>query len=83
MRTCWRDLIISHMESVGDSWSNVESIAIIGSLDAAFDNGYGSAEGEPFTLWTKSRVYFPTEYDGAEGVASVPRNPCEECVDHV
>lgn len=40
-----------------------------------FDNGYGTSEGYPFTLWTKTHVYFPVVYDGSEWVESVPRNP--------
>ena len=40
-----------------------------------FDGGFGCSEGEPFTLWTTNRVYFPVVYDGAEWCASVSRNP--------
>lgn len=53
------------------------------ALDVPFDNGYGGTEGRTFTVWTHTRVYFPTEYNGAEGVASVPRNPCDEPTRHV
>ena len=52
-------------------------------LDKKFDAGYGSPEGEPFTLWTKDRVYFPICYDGAEWVCSVPRNPCDIATEHM
>jgi hypothetical protein len=54
-----------------------------GWLDLEFDDGYGGAEGCFFTVWTVARVYFPTEYDGAEEVNSVPRNPCDEATPHV
>lgn len=47
-----------------------------------FYGGYGGPEGVPFTAWTKERVYFPVVYDGAEWVESVPRNPCDEALDH-
>ena len=52
-------------------------------LDKVFDSGYGGSEGEPFTLWTKDRVYFPAVYDGSEWVASVPRNPCDIATVHI
>ena len=51
-------------------------------LDEPFDGGLGCAMGKPFTAWTLARVYFPTEYDGAEGVGSAPRNPCNEWTKH-
>lgn len=44
------------------------------------DSGYGGFEGATFTAWTTSRVYFWVEYDGAQWVDSVPRNPCDEVV---
>ena len=56
----------------GDAW-----------LDIEFDDGYGVAEGCWFTVWTAKRVYFPKEYDGAEGVRSAPRDPCDEAMRHV
>lgn len=52
-------------------------------LDREFFDGFGGAEGAPFTIWTRTRVYFPTEYDGSEWVSSVPRNPCDEVIQHV
>jgi hypothetical protein len=52
-------------------------------LHRQFDAGYGGSEGRPFTLWTTNRVYFPGVYDGAEWVASVPRNPNGEATRHV
>lgn len=52
-------------------------------LDVKFDNGWGGTEGEPFTAWSETRVYFPVCYDGAEWVESAPRNPCDEKTEHV
>lgn len=52
------------------------------SLHREFDAGYGSAEGDYFTIWTEDRVYFPHCYDGAESVHSVPRNPCNKATHH-
>lgn len=50
---------------------------------ALFDASWGSTHGDPFTIWTEDRVYFPGNYDGSEWVASVPRHPCNEYTDHV
>lgn len=47
-----------------------------------FDNGYGGAEGMPFTAWSEDYVYFPVVYDGAEWVGRVPRNPCDKVTYH-
>jgi hypothetical protein len=52
-------------------------------LKREFDGGYGGAEGNPFTAWTKNYVIFPTEYDGSESIARVRRNPAPEPTDHV
>jgi len=91
--TCWRELIAESM--LGKDWSDepgrkhpVDPGPIIActlseaALDERFDAGFGAAEGKPFTAWTAARVYFPTEYDGAEGVGSAPRNPCDEATVH-
>ena len=51
--------------------------------DREFDSDYGCMEGHPFTAWSKTRVYFPVDYDGAEWVGSVPRNPCDEVTEHM
>lgn len=42
-----------------------------------FNAGYGIPNGKPFTAWSDTYVYFPTEYDGTEWVSRVPRNPRE------
>lgn len=52
-------------------------------LDREFDGGYGLPEGEPFTLWTETRVYFPVVYDGAESVRSVPIHQTGEVTNHI
>ena len=82
--TRWRTELSMAMESQGDSWDDVEGSTLTdGELDQEFNEGFGATEGVPFTLWTKKRVYFPWVYDGSEGVASVPRNPCNERTQHV
>jgi hypothetical protein len=74
--TTWRKLINEVMERHKDSWENIEHCTLTEKeLDIEFDNGYGGEGGKPFTLWTKERIYFPTEYDTSENVASVQRNP--------
>ena len=72
----WREMITDVMEIYGESFADVVSSTITDEqLDVEFDSGFGSPEGIPFTIWTKNRVYFPHEYDGAESVRSVSRNP--------
>lgn len=82
--TTWRELIDHEMQRHGDTWPDLVDMTGDGDwLDTPFDNDYGGTEGEPFTLWTKKRVYFPVQYDGAEWVASVPRFPCDQPTYHV
>jgi hypothetical protein len=47
-----------------------------------FYEGFGKADGEPFTAWSKEWVYFPVQYDGRESVGRVPRNPCAIMTEH-
>jgi hypothetical protein len=81
----WRELIQREMRKNDDSFDNVEfSISREENwLEIQFDSSYGYEEGVPFTLWTKSRVYFPVCYDGSEWCGSVPRNPCEQILGHI
>lgn len=76
-------MITDVMNSNGDNWDNVVGVAGEDGLDRPFDTGYGGENGDPFTLWTHEWVYFPACYDGAEWVASVPRNPCDKQTMHV
>lgn len=72
----WRKLITEQMALCGEGWSDVVSSTLSGDeLNKEFDSGYGGSDGQPFTLWTEKRVYFPVVYDGAEWVGSVSRNP--------
>lgn len=82
--TTWRKLITARMAENGEQWDDVVSTsAPDGTLEEDFDDSFGGCEGHPFTVWTKRRVYFPTVYDGAEDVRSVPRDPNEEMTRHV
>lgn len=72
----WRSLISDALEEAGETWADVVSCTLDeAGLDRVFDSGFGSPEGQPFTLWTTRRVYFPLEYDGAESVGSASRDP--------
>ena len=82
----WRKLIERELEARGESWGDVLVSDITldkKGLDREFDAGYGAEEGEPFTMWSKNRVYFPVCYDGAESVASVSRNPDGKPTRHI
>ena len=75
-KTTWEKEITIEMANHGETWLDVESCTLTEpQLETVFDCGYGSAEGAPFTVWTKNRVYFPLEYDGSEAVGSVSRHP--------
>lgn len=75
-RTTWRQQLTDALKEQQETWPDIESITLTDNqLDTEFDDGFGGAEGEPFTVWTKNRVYFPIVYDGAEWVESVSRHP--------
>ncbi len=79
-----RKQILESMEQKGDTWADVIRCTLTpAQLDVEFDSGWGGENGEPFTLWTKKRVYFPACYDGSEWVASAPRKPCDEIMQGV
>lgn len=83
MKTTWKEMIVSEMESNKECWKDtISSTFKAGEEDEYFDSGYGGINGGSFTLWTHLHVYFPACYDGAEWVGSVPRNPCEKKCDH-
>lgn len=79
--TTWRKEILGEMREHDESWDDVMHHTAV-DLDKEFYAGFGCPEGEPFTLWTKKRVYFPTCHDGAEEAESVPRFPCDEITNH-
>jgi hypothetical protein len=41
----------------------------------SFNGGYGSPECYATYIWTNRRVLWVTQYDGATGLSSAPRNP--------
>ena len=42
-----------------------------------FDGGYGAPECYAVYIWTNRRVIWVTQYDGATGLDSAPRNPVD------
>jgi len=76
MNTNWKELIQNEMSNHNETFEDVISSTLTEEeLLKEFYGGYGCSEGEPFTLWTHKRTYFPGVYDGAEWCASVSRNP--------
>lgn len=83
MKTTWQQLIDAERRRVKDDSDVVHCTLTNHQLNVEFNDSYGSAEGEKFTLWTKQRVYFPVVYDGSEWAGSAPRNPCDEATEHM
>ena len=82
--TTWRAELLGALAAHGETFEDIEATTLTDDdLDVRFDDGYGATEGKPFTAWTKRRVYFPTSYDGAEGVDSVSRHPDGEPTLHI
>lgn len=46
-------------------------------LDVDFDEGFGGNETPNFCAWSPNWVIFSDNYDGAEGIQYVPRNPTD------
>jgi hypothetical protein len=44
-------------------------------LNYEYDNGYGTQDCHNIYIWTKDKVYFIHEYDGATWLGYVDRNP--------
>lgn len=79
----WRKFFEGEREFAGDISALVAVAPENIDLDREFDSGYGSSAGEPILIWTEERVYFPVVYDGAEWLASAPRNPTDSGQEHV
>ena len=73
------------MNEHGEKFNDVISYAQTDGkwLDYYFDDDSKKIEGESFTIWTKSRVYFPVQYNGCEWVESVSRNPDGKPTHHI
>lgn len=81
--TSWKQLIQEAMSENGETFSDTVACTLSDEeLVTKFDDGYGTSEGRPFTLWTKKNVYFPVVYDGLEWVGFAPRNPVDKPMHH-
>ena len=72
----WRDLINDSLNP-GDSIEDLSLVPKTLDLDKDFDDGYGGPKGQPFVAYSEYWVYFCVQYDGAEWVSSVPRQPMQ------
>lgn len=77
----WGEMLAQEVEKAGDTI--VASTLTRSQAGAQFNSSWGTPEGCEFTAWGEKYVYFPATYDGAEWVAKVPRNPCDEPTQHV
>lgn len=79
----WKMMLKEVLAANGESWDDVVANTMTEEeMGKEFNNGYGCTNGCPFTVWTKTSVYFPVCYDGAEWVGSVSRNPDGKPTDH-
>ena len=79
----WKEMLLDAMQERGETLADIEANTMTDEeMIKEFDAGYGLTEGVPFTVWTKSAVYFPACYDGAEWVGSVSRNPDGKPTEH-
>ncbi|MBD3293368.1 MAG: hypothetical protein GF393_10620 [Armatimonadia bacterium] len=81
--TSWAKELREAVALTGDEYKYLTCTLSRAELAVEFDPGYGAPKGKPFTAWSDDWVYFPAEYDGAEWVAWVPRNPCGIAKAHV
>jgi hypothetical protein len=72
----WRSEITEALQWHGETWDDVESCTL---NDAELDREFEYTR-EPFTLWSKRRVYFAACAEGLDWIESVPRHPCGESV---
>jgi hypothetical protein len=68
----WSKLIGAEMEKYGESFADVVASTL---TNDALEKDFAVSGGEPFTVWTKSRVYFPVVYDCFTSCGSVSRDP--------
>ena len=81
----WRKAIENQFEIHKDSWKNVVSIAPEDGawLDYLFDDDETVPQGEAFTVWTKTRIYFPVFSDNQEYCDSISRDPDQKPTRHI
>ena len=82
--TCWKTLLTKAMQCHNETFSDIVANTMSDKeMTKKFDDNFGRVNGCPFTVWTSTRVYFPVQYDGAEKVSSISRNPDGKATDHV
>lgn len=82
----WRELLTSALCEHGETWADVEFNTLSSwQLDREFDRECERGGGEPFTMWTDKRIYFPIvrSRDCVTCVGSVPREPSQEPTCHI
>lgn len=80
----WRKFIAERMEDYNESFDDVVSCTLTDEeLDTPLECYRLGRYGQPFTLWTHNRVYFPVEHDGYVSAGSVSRNPDGKPTEHV
>lgn len=52
------------------TWEEAEPL-----IDYSFDSSYGTPRCHAVTAWTKTRVIFVSQYNGATSIEYTPRNP--------
>ena len=82
-KVTWRKMFEEVFADTGDTFETTKITLSQEELDVEFDDGYGGTNGKPFTAWSKKFVYFPAQYDGAEWIAYVSRNPNGKATDHI
>ena len=76
VHTTWHTLITAELIAHGETWADVESCTLPDNeLHQVFDAGYNGEPRIDLTLWTRKRVYFSLDYDGADSCGSVARHP--------
>lgn len=76
MKTTWRIEIGKALAKTGDSFEHLDITLSDAELDEEFWLSYASEpRGKPFRAWSDGYVYFPTCYDGYDGVDFVQRDP--------
>ena len=79
----WKTMLNAALQTNGESLADIEANTMTEQdMTNEFDPDFGSTDGCPFTVWTKTSVYFPLCYDGAEAVGRVSRNPDGKPTEH-
>lgn len=77
--TTWREELEALMRPdqplSGLSIDDFTIATVPGGLDQEFDDNFGSINGPMFMAWSDDWVVIATDYDGAESLQAVPRNP--------